>query len=172
MVVKSAGKIIYLHLVTFAKNLLEYSEDYARSIAKNSLWYLDTADSTVAAANHNLEWRRLLTADSADVDVTIPLNRYSFLEELEEGRMLPPMQLATELGLTPDTEVLYGAAGTARLVIDRFYLWVPRLEPRDSMMTKFISEFQKPTKWTYLRERYQTSAPTRWCAAYDRLACW
>ena len=105
MVVKSAGKIIYLHLVTFAKNLLEYSEDYARSIAKNSLWYLDTADSTVAAANHNLEWRRLLTADSADVDVTIPLNRYSFFEELE-GRMLPPMQLAIELELTPDTEVL------------------------------------------------------------------
>ena len=40
MVVKSAGKIIYdtdnLHLVTFAKNLLEYSDDYARSVAKNS----------------------------------------------------------------------------------------------------------------------------------------
>ena len=49
MVVKSAGKIIYdtdnLHLVTFAKNLLEYSDDYARSVAKNSLWYLDVADS-------------------------------------------------------------------------------------------------------------------------------
>ena len=123
MVIRSAGKIIYdtdnLHLVTFAKNLLEYSDDYARSILKNSLWYLDTADSTVAAANPCLEARRLLTADSADV--TIPLNRYSFFEELE-GRMLPPMQLAFELELTPDTEVLYGAAGTARLFIDRFYL--------------------------------------------------
>ena len=75
--------------------------------------------------------------------------------------MLPPMQLSIELELTPDTEVLYGAAGTARLVIDRFYLWDPRLETRDSMMTKFISEFQKPTKWTYLRERYSTSASTR-----------
>ena len=71
MVIRSAGKIIYdtdnLHLVTFAKNLLEYSEDYTRSVAKNSLWYLDTADSTVAAANQGLEARRLLTADSADV---------------------------------------------------------------------------------------------------------
>ena len=50
MVIKSAGKIIYdtdnLHLVTFAKNLLEYSDDYARSVAKNSLWYLDTADTS------------------------------------------------------------------------------------------------------------------------------
>ena len=41
MVVSSAGKIIYdtdnLHLVTFVKNLLEYSDDYSRSVAKNSL---------------------------------------------------------------------------------------------------------------------------------------
>ena len=102
----------------------------------------------------------MLPTNSADVDVPIPLNRYSFFEELE-GRMLPPMQLAIELELTPDAEVLYSAASTARLVIDRFHLWVPRLEPRDSMKTKFISEFQKPTKWSYLRERYSTSAPTR-----------
>ena len=65
--IKSAGKIIYdtdnLHLVTFAKNLLEYSDDYAHSVAKNSFWYLDTADSSVAAANPNFEARRLLTAN-------------------------------------------------------------------------------------------------------------
>ena len=35
------------------------------------------------------------------------------------------MQLTIELGLTPDTEVLYRAADTAPLVIDHFYLWVP-----------------------------------------------
>ena len=75
--------------------------------------------------------------------------------------MLPLMQLAIELELTPDVELLYGEHDTARLVIDRFYLWVPRLEPKDALMTKFISEFQKPTKWTYLREMYQSSAPTR-----------
>ena len=41
MVVRSSAKIIYdtnnLHLVTFAKNLLEYSDDYSRSVAKNDL---------------------------------------------------------------------------------------------------------------------------------------
>ena len=99
MVIKSAGKIIYdtdnLHLVTFAKNLLEYSDDYAHSVAKNSLWYLDTADSSLAAANPNFEARRLLTANNGLVNVTIPLNRYSFFEELE-GRMLPPMIIILE----------------------------------------------------------------------------
>ena len=168
MVVKSAGKIIYytdnLHLVTFAKNLLEYSYDYARSVAKNSFWYLDLADSSAAADNANFEVRRLLTRGVADdgtgvgkdVNVTIPLNRYSFFETLE-GRLLPPMQLTIELELTPDTEALYGAADTARLVIDRFYLWVPRLEPKDALMSKFVSEYQKPSKWTNLRELYQSS---------------
>ena len=46
MTIKSAGKIVYetdnLHKVTFVKNLLEYSDDFSRSVAKNSLWYLDT----------------------------------------------------------------------------------------------------------------------------------
>ena len=51
--------------------------------------------------------------------------------------MLPPMQLDFEIDLTTDAEVLYGAADTFRLVIDR--------------------DYQKPTKWTYLREMYQRS---------------
>ena len=51
LMIKSAGKIVYdtnnLHKVTFVKNLLEYSDDFSRSVAKNSLWYLDT-DNTSA----------------------------------------------------------------------------------------------------------------------------
>ena len=149
IVIKSAGKIIYdadnLHLVTFAKNLLEYSDDYARTVAKNSLWYLYT-DATSDNTNTGLEARRLLTANRQLVNISIPLNRYSFFEELE-GRMLPPMQLDFEIELTPDAEVFFGAADTFRLVIDRFYLWVPRLEPKDALMSKFISDYQKPRKW-------------------------
>ena len=164
LVIKSAGKIIYdtdnLHLVTFAKNLLEYSDDYARSVPKNSLWYLDTADSSVAAANPNFEARRLLTANNGLVNVTIPLNRYSFFLKLE-GRMLLPMQLNFEIEVTPDTEVLYEAVDTFRLVIDLFYLWVPRLEPKDAVMSKFIAYYGKPSKWKYLREMYQHSDVTR-----------
>ena len=163
MVIKSAGKIVYdtdnLHLVTFAKNLLEYSDDFGRSTAKNSLWYLDT-DATSDDTNTGLESRRLLTANRAHVNTSIPLNRYSFFEELE-GRLLPPMDLQFEIELTPDAEVLYGAVDTLRLVIDRFYLWVPRLEPKDALMSKFISEYQKPSKWKYLKEMYQSSDTTR-----------
>ena len=58
LMIKSAGKVVYdtdnLHNVTFAKNLLEYSADYSRSVAKNSLWYLDT-DSTTATQTRDLK---------------------------------------------------------------------------------------------------------------------
>lgn len=62
--IKSAGKIVYdtetLHNVTFVKNLLEYSDDYSRSVvAKNSLWYLDT-DHTTANMNTGFEAGQLL----------------------------------------------------------------------------------------------------------------
>ena len=169
MAIKSAGKIIYdtdnLHLVTFVKNLLEYSDDYSRTVAKNTFWYLDSNDSTEirpaqATYNYGFHARQVLTSDNKAVNVTIPLNRYSFFEELE-GRMLPPIQLDFEINLQPDAELLYGAVDTTRVVIDRFYLWVPRLEPKDSLMSKFVSDFQKPSKWKYLREMYEHSNPTR-----------
>jgi len=44
--IKSAGKIVYdtdnLHKATFVKNLLEYSDDYNRSVAKTvfGIWIL------------------------------------------------------------------------------------------------------------------------------------
>ena len=81
--IKSGGKIIYdtnnLHLVTFVKNLLEYSDDYSRSVAKNSFWYSDTGTTSVDAPNTGFAARRALTSNNKQVNVKIPLNRYSFI---------------------------------------------------------------------------------------------
>ena len=89
LMIKSAGKIVYdtdnLHNVVFNKNLLKYSDDYSRTVAKSSLWYLDT-DGTPANTNRGFEARKLLTqaakdgalnAGGKDVNVILPLNRYS-----------------------------------------------------------------------------------------------
>ena len=165
MMIKSAGKIVYdtdnLHKVVFVKNLLEYSDDYSRSVAKNSLWYLDT-NHLIANANQNtgFEARRLLTTGNSDVNRIIPLNRYSFFEELE-GKMLVPMQLEFNLKLTDDRELLQklDAVDNGRVVLNRFLLWVPKLTPKDSLYDKFIGSFLKQDKWTYLREMYQMSGP-------------
>ena len=173
LMIKSAGKIVYdtdnLHNVTFIKNLLEYSDDYSRSVGKNSLWYLDTEDSTTAD-NSGFEARHELTKAAADdalanggknINVIIPLNRWSFFEELND-KMLVPMQLQFNIELNSDDELVHKveAVAAARVVINRFILWVPRLTPRDSMYDKFVSSFLKETKWKYMREMYNVSAPT------------
>ena len=172
MVIKSSGKIVYesdnLHRITNIKNLLEYSDDYSRSIAKNSFWYLDT-DGTTADTNSGFETRRILTQAAADdgggglksINETIPLNRYSFFQELEK-KMLPPMQLTIELTLNEDSELIHKAAAAAarRVVVKRLCLWLPRLVPKDSMYSNFVSEFLKPTTWTYMRDLYNQSAST------------
>ena len=174
MVIKSSCKIVYesdnLHRITNAKNLLEYSDDYSRSVAKNSFWYLDTADSYAVDVNTGFDARRILTqavnndgtGGARSINETIPLNRYSFFQELER-KMLPPMQLTIELTLNEDSELIHkaAAADAGRVVVTRFYLWLPKLIPKDSMYSGFVSEFLKPTTWTYLRDLYNQSANTR-----------
>ena len=163
LMIKSAGKIVYdtdnLHNVTFVKNLLEYSDDYSRSVAKNSLWYLDT-DATTADTNLGFEARRLIT-QAGNANFIIPLNRWSFFEELND-KMLVPMQLQFNIELNSDDEMIHKAhaADAGRVVINRFILWVPRLTPRDSMYDKFVSSFLKETQWKYMREMYNVSAQT------------
>ena len=166
LMIKSAGKIVYdtnnLHKVTFVKNLLEYSDDFSRSVAKDSFWYLDVANlaDMTAAGNTGFEARRNLTkrvnedGDAAgnaakDINVIIPLNRYSFFEELYE-KMLVPMQLEFNMELQNDAELIYkdGGAAAGRVVVNRFLLWVPRLIPRDSLYNKFVESFLSKKSWT------------------------
>ena len=138
-------------------------------LEKNSLWYLDT-DGTTANTNIGFEARKTLTKaarDDAlnvggkDVNTIIPLNRWSFFEELND-KMLVPMQLQFNIELNSDDEIVHKAqaADAGRVVINRFILWVPRLSPKDSVYDKFVSSFLKETQWKYLREMYNVSAPT------------
>ena len=171
--IKSASKLIYdsddLHKVTFIKNLLEYSDDFSRTVGKRSFWYLDT-NATTADTNTGFESRRLQTQAVRDngtggaksISTIIPLNRFSFFEELED-KMLPPMQLQFDVRLQDDDELIHMANGTAagRVVVDRFSLFVPKITPKLPLYDKFISSFLEAKQWSYLVEMYNKSAPTK-----------
>ena len=178
IMIKNAGKIVYdtnnLHKVTFVKNLLEYSDDFSRSVAKESFWYLDVANADMTAAgNTGFKARRNLTKRVSEagnavgnapknINVIIPLNRYSFFEELYD-KMLVPMQLEFNIELQNDNELIYMTDGAAdnRVVVNRFLLWVPRLTPKDSLYNKFVESFLSKKSWKYNREMYQVSAPAQ-----------
>ena len=87
MTVISAGKTLYrannIPKVIFIKNLLDYSEDYTRSVAKSQFWYLDTDATKVTAAfgkNAGAKARGTASHGGTTVETIIPLNRFSFFE--------------------------------------------------------------------------------------------
>ena len=173
LVVKSAGKTLYnidnAHKAVFVKNLLDFSDDYARSTAKSQFWYLDTADSVVFVNNSGIRERRVLTKAANDdgtggakvVETIIPLNRYAFFENLED-KMLPPMQLEFEITFQSDAELIWQNDGTDRRVVVRnFELWVPTLQ-FTSVGQKMVNEnFLKPAKWKFLKETIHSSTARR-----------
>ena len=134
MTVKSAGKILYeadnIHKVIFIKNLLDYSDDYARSVAKSQFWYLDTDATNVTAAaatNTGIRQRGTLSHGGLTVETVFPLNHFSFIEELSD-RLLPPLHLVFEIMLQDDDEMIFQNDGTGRrIVVQKFELWVPQL---------------------------------------------
>ena len=110
---KSAGKQLFaannIHKVIFIKNLLDFSDDYSRSVAKTQFWYLDTDATTVTdgnATNLGMRQRALLSHGGQTVEALIPLNRYAFFEGLSD-RLLPPMQLEFEIDLQDDREMIF-----------------------------------------------------------------
>ena len=130
---------------------MEYSDDYSRSVAKNSLWYLDT-NNTTANNNIGFESRRFLTqavnddgtGGAKNINVIIPLDQYSFFEELK-GKMLVPMQLQFNISFNEDGELIHMANGTdnGKIVINKFELWLPKFIPKDGMYSNFTNAFMK-----------------------------
>jgi len=157
----SAGRIMYeasnIHKGIFIKNLLDFSDDYSRSVAKNQFWYLDT-DATTAtdnnATNLGMRARALLSHEGEMVNTIIPLNRYSFFETLF-ARLLPPLQLEFEITLQGDQEMIFQNDGTARrIVVRKLELWVPQLHFTAKGQALVNENFLKPTQRKYLRETF------------------
>ena len=170
----SAGKSLYdidnSHKAVFVKNLLDFSDDYGRSTAKSQFWYLDTDGTTVTgdnATNKGIQAREDLTNARKVVETTIPLNRYSFFENLED-KMLPPMQLEFQITFQNDAELIWQNGVTdRRVVVRKFELWVPTLQ-FTSVGQKLVNEnFLKPAKWKFLKETIHSST-----ARQDAVGMW
>ena len=166
MRVSSAGTEVTesnnIHKGIFIKNLLDYSNDYSGTVAKDQFWYLDVDATTVTdanATNLGMRARALLSHGGKIVETKIPLNRYAFFENLSEA-LLPPTKIEFDVTLQDDKELIYQNDGTARrLVVKKFELWVPQLSFHGEGQ-KFVNEnFLKTKKIKYLKERIMESSP-------------
>ena len=182
------------HCVNF-KNLLEYNPSYAKSIGTNKYYFLDTSrhtdvnkykkrgveharndannaytplpmvDGDNPNYNKGFAARKLLLGASAEVNCEIPLNRYSFFEELQD-KLLPNMKIELDIEFDDDKNLIWrggadDAAGTSyRLVIKRLQLFIPRLIFNSEGQKLYMENYLKPYKWTYLNETVTTNNPT------------
>ena len=113
------------------KNLLEYNPSYSKSVGTNEYYFPDTSrhaeskkytrrhvshrrnaantgddmglmlDDVNANYNKGFAARKLLLGTSAEVNCEIPLNRYSFFEELQD-KLLPNVKIELQIEMEND----------------------------------------------------------------------
>ena len=176
------------------KSLLEYNPSYSKSVGKNEFYFLDTSrnaeidkyerrrvqhvlnttnntyelgdlpNKDSATYNKGFTARRVLLDLSSTVNCEIPLNRYSFFEELQD-KLLPNMKIDLDIEFENDKNLIWrgdranadGAANNFRLIIKRLQLFVPRLIFNSEGQKLYLENYLKPYKWTYLKEEVSTS---------------
>ena len=174
------------------KNLLEYNPSYAKSVGTNEFYFPDTSRNADEAKylrrnvqhvqndaangyeqrqmveningdyNKGFAARKQLLGLSAVVNCEIPLNRYSFFEELQD-KFLPNMKIDLNIEFDDDKNLIWrkgqaDAPGRSyRLIIRRLQLFVPRLVFNSEGQKCYMENYLKPYKWTYLKETVFTS---------------
>ena len=174
------------------KNSLEYNPSYAKSVGTNEFYFPDTsrnADETKYLRrnvqhvqndaangyeqrqmveningdyNKGFAARKQLLGLSAVVNCEIPLNRYSFFEELQD-KFLRNMKIDLNIEFDDDKNLIWrkgqaDAPGRSyRLIIRRLQLFVPRLVFNSEGQKLYMENYLKPYKWTYLKETVFTS---------------
>ena len=169
------------------KNLLEYNPSYAKSVGTNEYYFPDTSthpdsskytrrqvthrrnaannadeaglmlDDVNANYNKGFAARKTLLGASAKVNCEIPLNRYSFFEELQD-KLLPNVRIEIQIEMENDKNLIWrtgaaDAAGTTyRLIVTRLQLFVPRMTFNAEGQKLYLEKYLKPLKWSYLTE--------------------
>ena len=169
------------------KNLLEYNPSYAKSVGTNEFYFPDTSrhaeskkytrrqvthrrnaadngdeaglmiDDVDVNYNKGFAARKVLLGTSAEVNCVIPLNRYSFFEELQD-KLLPNVRIELQIEMENDKNLIWrtgaaDAAGTTyRLIVTRLQLYVQRMIFNAEGQKLYLENYLKPHKWSYLTE--------------------
>ncbi|CAH3142293.1 unnamed protein product, partial [Porites evermanni] len=187
--IKLNGKKVYdcndaNHAVNI-KNLLEYSPAYASKTASSEFFFLDTTRNAEgrefevsvtnqlakrrAAYNKGFALRKALLGVSSTVNTEIPLNRYSFLEMLED-ELLPNTRVEMNFEIESDGNLIWQAGADCRVVITRMQLYVPQITFNSEGQSSYMSQYLKNHKWTYLRENIERSNSSQQRAGHFRIS--
>ena len=122
-------------------------------------------DDVNANCNKGFAARKVLLGTSDEVNCEIPLNRYSFFDELQD-KLLPNVSIELQIEMENDKNLIWrvgaaDAAGTTyRLIVTRLQLYVPRMIFNSEGQKLYLENYLKPHKWTYLTETTYNEEPT------------
>ena len=124
--VEANGKTIYdcrnCNQAVNIKNLLDYTKQFVEDMGTNQFFFLDTKrkaeERPAQTANYNKGFaqRKALLGESSNVNVEIPLNRYSFFEGLD-NELLPNMKIGIIFDLESDANLIWQAKNICRVVV-------------------------------------------------------
>ena len=131
----------------------------------NQLFFLDTSRSAEErsaqeAYNKGFHQRKTLLGTSSNVNVEIPLNRYSFFEGLD-NELLPNMKVGIIFDLESDAYLIWQAGADYRVVVTGMKLFLPRIVFTAGGNKMCMERYMKPHKWNYLREEIYSSNSSR-----------
>ena len=196
------------------KNLLEYNPSYAKSVGTNEFYFPDTAKSANeikystqdvthqggghgnvlqevnATYNKGFAARKVFLGLSSIVNCEIPLNRYSFFEELQD-KLLPNMKIDLDIEFENDKNLIWrgdvanadGAANNYRLIIKRLQLFVPRLIFNSEGQKLYLSQtlqmdlFERGSYYfkcintkfrSFQNNKWNTKTKTRFCIFHQQ----
>ena len=165
------GVIFLIHRDRQA-NVTKYN---TRTVADTGGTNRRLAESDNANYNKGFAARKLLLGVSAEVNCEIPLNRYSFFEELQD-KLLPNVKIELQIEMENDKNLIWrgdgqaDAAGTSyRLIVTRLQLFVPRLIFNSEGQKLYLEYYLKPHKWTYLTETTYNQDMRTQCTGNFRL---
>lgn len=176
---------------TNIKNLLEYSQGYAKSQGVNEFFYSDNnretgiiefnvlqldgnaqniTPSKVAAYNSGFAVRHALLVNNAVVNAEIPLNRYGFFERLHD-ELLPNTKIELNIQIESDENLVWRTGGNdCRVVITKLQLIIPRITFNADGLKLYSEKYFVDKEWSYLREMIEISSETQQASGNFRIS--
>ena len=158
--VETNGKNIYdcdnCNQAVNIKNLHDYTSQFSKDMGTNRLFFLDTNRSAEerpaqAAYNKGFAQRKALLGTSSNVNVEIPLNRYSIFERLD-NELLPNMKFGIIFDLESDANLIWQGGADCRAVVTGMQPFAPRIVFTAEGNKMYMERYMKPHKGNYLRE--------------------
>ena len=142
-------------------SLLKYTKTYAETIAQDQFYFIDdnggAADARpdeAATLNTGFAKRQALLTAANINNVSIPLNLYGYFAAFKNN-LHPNIKTNIILELETDDNIVFRSAAAnqvCRVVITQLRLWCPKIVFNGEGMKKYLDDYLKPKKWSYLKE--------------------